>query len=202
MARKRRRTGQGSFSNDSAAPTTSRTPGLMAGTLRVETRLASGIVGHDAPDRPCRPARRHWAHRAMFVPRDSTDRPGCTPSRGVPGSALDQGRPLGPPHQAVGPSARLLRATGRQRGAHRAMSGSDPGILGHDQIRPNRPGLAVGTTNEPELRSESVIVVEPTKHRASHDVDRAVPARGRGRSRQTGAALRYAFDGVACQRAD
>ena len=40
----------------------------------------------------------------MFPPPDCSHRPGCTPRRGVHGSALDQGRPFGPPHQTVGPS--------------------------------------------------------------------------------------------------
>ena len=59
-----------------------------------------------------RPTRQHEACRAMFPPPDSTDRPGCTSRRGVHGQALDQGRPFGPQHQAVGPStgaAALLR---------------------------------------------------------------------------------------------
>lgn len=67
---------------------------------------------------------------------------------------------------------------------------------GHDQIGRNPHGLATRKANEPELRGTSVIVVEPTKHRASHELDRAFPNRGRGRPRQAGAALRYAFDSL------
>ena len=44
--------------------------------------------------------RRPFNHPGVCV----THRPGCTPRRGVHGSALDQGRPFGPPHQTVGPS--------------------------------------------------------------------------------------------------
>ena len=40
----------------------------------------------------------------MFPPPDSTDHPGCTPRRDVEGSALDQRRPSGPPHQTLGRS--------------------------------------------------------------------------------------------------
>ena len=66
----------------------------------------------------------------------------------------------------------------------------------HDQIRPDPYGLAVGTANEPQLRSEPIVVVEPTKHRASHELDWAVPTRGSGRPRQPGAVLQYALDSL------
>jgi len=45
--------------------------------------------------------------------------------------------------------------------------------LGHDPERPAPMGPVSGTSHESELRGESVIVVEPTKHWASHQLDRA-----------------------------
>ena len=50
----------------------------------------------------------------MFPAPDSTHRPGCTPPRGVHGSALDQARPFRPPHQAVGPSTAGAVPPGRR----------------------------------------------------------------------------------------
>ena len=50
--------------------------------------------------------------------------------------------------------------------------------------------------SKPELRREPIIVVKATEHGMGNDLDRAVPCRGRGRPRQAGAALRYAFDSL------
>src|SRR5665811_2381142 len=47
-----------------------------------------------------------------------------------------------------------------------------------------------------ELRGESVIVKEPTKHRACHELDRALPICGRGRPRRAGTVLRYTCDSL------
>ncbi len=68
--------------------------------------------------------------------------------------------------------------------------------FGHDPERPDPMGPVSGTSHEPDLRGESVVVVKAAEHRASHELDRAFPTRGRGRPRQAGAVLRYAFDSL------
>ncbi len=77
-----------------------------------------------------------------------------------------------------------------------ALSRSEFGTLGHDQERPGPHGLAAGTSNEPELRGESVVVVKPTQHRACHELDWAFPSRGKGRPRRAGTAPRYALNSL------